>query len=86
MDRAGRAGDLRCLMFPARREPRRPPPVIPRETEEAMMMHPKEPGGWQDAQAPEKPDDGKRDQQTQTGGRGTEQQGGQKRGQAGQQR
>ncbi|MBN8943315.1 MAG: hypothetical protein J0H01_27670 [Rhizobiales bacterium] len=50
------------------------------------MMHPKEPGGWQDAQAPEKPDDGKRGQQTQTGSREKEQQGGQKSGPAGQQR
>ncbi|MGL4285469.1 MAG: hypothetical protein ACRCVA_03950 [Phreatobacter sp.] len=50
------------------------------------MMHPKEPGGWQDAQAPEKPDDGKRGQQSQAGGE-KPQQAGQKRGQqAGQKR
>jgi len=56
------------------------------EPEEATMMHPKEPGGWQDAQAPEKPDDGKRGQQSQAGGE-KPQQAGQKRGQqAGQKR
>lgn len=50
------------------------------------MMHPKEPGGWQDAQAPRTPADGKPGQQTQGDGRQKEPPGGQKRGEAGQQR